>query len=60
MPDASDLLSCMDFSASSDLCVALDLSVTSEKRSVINLQCKSFAVKCIGSPRDCPIGNGVD
>src|SRR6266480_895949 len=60
MPDAGNSLSCFDFRASSDLSLALDLSITSKKRSMINLQGESLAVKWIRSARDNTISDGVD
>ena len=60
MANASDFLSRLDSSASNDLGLALDLSITSNKSSMINLQGKSFTVKWIRPARDHAVGNGVD
>src|SRR5262249_3864165 len=60
MPNLGNFLSGPDSGSLCNVRFALDLSVTSEKRSVINLECKSFAVKCIRAARDHAIGNGMD
>src|SRR5436190_3392753 len=60
MANTGDFLSRLDSSASDDLRLALDLSVTSNKSSMINFQGKSFTVKRIRPARDHAVGNGVD
>src|SRR6266849_5045164 len=60
MPNLGNFLSGPDSGSRSNLRLALDLSVTSKKRSVINLERKSFAIKRIRAARDHAIGNGVD
>src|SRR5260370_36042008 len=60
MPNHSDFLSRADISSSGNVCFTLDLSVASEKRSVVNLESIGFAVKRIRPSDDNTVGNGAD
>src|SRR6516165_7335239 len=60
MPYFGDSLSCSYPRSSDDVCLALNLSVTSQKRSVINLEGKCFAVERIWAPRNNTIRNGMN
>ena len=60
MPHSGDLLPGSNGVSSSYICLALDLSVTGEDRSMINLQGKSFTVKWIWSSSNNTVSDGVD